>query len=233
MKLLSKTQILDDTNRQRKIEIDQGVQLAKKVDNLRELLATLERQHCDFISFSVLERTKKLGLLDSEINDKEKLLEKLEDKRKILLKPLDDEWTQLKQKQKEHIANIEALSLKQNELSKKEKEISLEQKRLQRDKEIIEDTKRDANTKIENVKRMEYDIEQYLKTIKTEREEAQRNYLQASNMLSKQEIENNNWAQALNKREKLLKDKEKELIDKERAITDKYNTLIRTINRTK
>ena len=63
MKLQPKQQITQSINLERKTQIDEGIALAKKIDVLRETLASLEKQHQDFIAGSRVEIEKNLKVL--------------------------------------------------------------------------------------------------------------------------------------------------------------------------
>lgn len=231
MKLLAKQQLQDDLSLQKKMEIDQGVVIARKVDVLRETYATLEKQYNDFMVHSKEERNRILGELDYDINEKNKLLKGLDEQRKLLLKPLDDEWAKLKEEQKEHTLNIEGLSLKQNELSKKEEGIKKEEERLGKEGGTIKDiqlsTAHDRDRAVEARRKGEQVLEEanrFLVKTKEDLSESER-------VLSLKEKDNNTWASALDRREKLLQIKEQQLSDKERFVNDKYQTMLRTQQR--
>lgn len=77
MKLLPKSQVLANVNEQKRLQIEEGVILAKKVDALRQTLLDLEDQQRKFIEGqrAVLER--ELGQLNREIELKKELLNNL------------------------------------------------------------------------------------------------------------------------------------------------------------
>ncbi len=231
MRLLAKQQLQDDLSLQKKIEIDNGIAIARKVDVLRETLATLEQSHKDFIAHSTEERKLLLGQLDYEINEKKKELERLDEQRKILLEPLDGEWKILREAQEEHTLNIENLSLKQNELSQKEKRITEEEKRIEKDTAIASDARRQAEQKLGQASKELKDAERISLQAKRYSEQIHLGLREEQDAMSNKMQDFNSWANALDKREILISAKEKQLVDKERFINDKYNTLIRTIKR--
>lgn len=50
MKILKKSEILSVKNKQTKDQIDEGVAIAKRIDELRATLAKIEKQHSDYIA---------------------------------------------------------------------------------------------------------------------------------------------------------------------------------------
>jgi SMC interacting uncharacterized protein involved in chromosome segregation len=101
MKLRPKSQIDAQVASQRKAQIDEGVRIAQKVDALRETLSMLEAQHEQYIAGmkgeldrQTSDRVQRIAELESEIRE-------LEEKRKLLLAPLDEAWAEVRtEKQK-------------------------------------------------------------------------------------------------------------------------------------
>ena len=101
MKLQPKQQITQSINLERKTQIDEGIALAKKIDVLRETLASLEKQHQDFIAGSRVEIEKNLKVLQERKSNLLGEINKLEERRVILMKPLDDEWLKIEDEKQE------------------------------------------------------------------------------------------------------------------------------------
>lgn len=96
MKLLEKSQVNNLKQSEQKAIIDSGVNLAKKIDILRQELPILEKQRSDFISKSRIELEQSIkdlkdikDTLSTEIVSQKKVLEKLRE-------PLDKEWNKIK-----------------------------------------------------------------------------------------------------------------------------------------
>jgi hypothetical protein len=100
MKLLKKSVLVNELAEQRKSQIDEGMAIARKVDILRQTLASLEKQQADFLNGMEAELQKRTKFLLDEIADRERIVITLEDRRKKLLVPLDAEWSQLEQAKK-------------------------------------------------------------------------------------------------------------------------------------
>lgn len=105
MKLLEKSKINEDLNRERKNVVDSGIFLAKKIDTLRQDVLSLEKQRDDFIKGSqrkleeaLKELSDKKTYFETEIDIQEKKLAKLRE-------PLDEEWSKL-EKEKDAVIRI-------------------------------------------------------------------------------------------------------------------------------
>jgi hypothetical protein len=109
MKLLKKSVVTQELINQKKIQIDEGIVLANKIDALRISLSNLEHQHKDFIDNKQIELDKIFKSLEMEIKEKRNELALLEEKRTQLLIPLNEEW--LKISEEKEILTEQATSL--------------------------------------------------------------------------------------------------------------------------
>lgn len=137
MKLLAKKEISIDLARQKKIQIDEGIGLARKVDALREQLQTETGNLRRF-------REESLGAVQQEIDavvrQKDTLKGELKDllnRRTVLLIPLDAEWEKLTKAKRDFTewelelhGYSENLSQRQAQVENEEKEISEEKLRI-------------------------------------------------------------------------------------------------------
>jgi len=106
MKLLPKQQLNVVIANQKKAQIDEGLTIAKKVDVLRQTLADLERQHNLFIAGMEEELKRRTESLREEIKSLEYEIGNLKDIRKDLLKPLDEAWEKVKERELEIIEKV-------------------------------------------------------------------------------------------------------------------------------
>ena len=132
MNLLPKSIINTEIASQKKKQIDEGLLIARKVDTLRETLASLEKQHADFIGGMQRELKSQTQPLIDNIASLKLEIESLEAKRKELLKPLTKEWEEVNSKQKE-LDNISEQLLK-DKIVIKQTQVVLEE-RLKKEKE--------------------------------------------------------------------------------------------------
>lgn len=130
MKLLTKSAAALQKTVQRQSEIDSGVSIARKVDTLRQTLASLEQQQQIFIEGqkkSIEDATRELF---EKKHDLESEIRTLEEHRKELLKPLDDAW---------------------NEVRLKQDSLEIERSDLKNEKVIVEEKRHELDTKLNEV----------------------------------------------------------------------------------
>lgn len=113
MKLLTKSEVAKAQADVKKQEIDEGLKLARKVDNLREIKAQEEASLEKFRRETVSKINTEISLLDTKKSEVLKEVSTLEKARKKLMEPLDDEWKKI------HVANL-AIGEKVQNLNEKE-----------------------------------------------------------------------------------------------------------------
>lgn len=92
MKLFKKSVVASEAAEQKRRQIDEGIAIARKVDALRETLASLEKQQSEFIRGTETELKAKAANLIDGIARMEWEISQLEERRKSLISPLDGEW---------------------------------------------------------------------------------------------------------------------------------------------
>lgn len=100
MKLLKKNEASKEIVLARKMQTDEGLAIATKIDSLRASLNDLEVQHLHFAQNKETELQQRLGGLTKQIKELKAEITLLESKRIELLKPLDAEWSVLKEERK-------------------------------------------------------------------------------------------------------------------------------------
>lgn len=227
IRLLQKKEIDVIKAKERKIEIDEGVKLAKRIDSLREIQAeeeaSLYKFRCETVSKIGKEITEKSFERDTLIHE----ISQLKDKRVALEKPLTAEWKSL-EKEKESFAGEKKEFDKQKDLlSQKDKEVS------QRIKETVDEFQR-AEEKEERANKFLVEADDIKKTAeeifisnKKERQEIKK----AKRDIEKDfEIRNGRCTERGTKLitwEKDLTEKETDLANREYVLTDKYKTFER------
>lgn len=230
MKLLDKKVIDSQKALERKIEIDEGVKLAKKVDTLRETIATEEKRLADFrieslktIQTEIRSYTDKRDTLANEIKSLEKI-------RIELQKPLDKEWDRVNKTR-------EQVELEKAEIAQKLEAVDSQIKTQKTKLNNLEL----AETKIEILRKLKEDELNEAKLLKKEtkaiRDKFKKDFEEQTNKLEKRkqevialEMELSSQARGIINRQELLDRRESDLNLQERAIKDKYETLLRTQN---
>lgn len=233
MKLQDKRTVSAEVATQKKRQIDEGMNLAKKVDALRETKLNEEKRLEDF-------RRESVARVQIQIDDKLKELDSIQTSIRVaqinlseLRKPLDSEWQRvnvmanaveeqkalLYQKHGEVDKGIALNTQKERELSQERQRIDEERRRATADLIQAEELKREgkkvfmeARTKAEGI--VNSAIEREEAVVVREKEVSLR--------------ENENLVEK--KRLALIAKQQK---DKDREIADKYQTLQRTLGRMK
>lgn len=233
MKLLDKKVIAQERSVQRKQEIDEGMKLAKKIDILRETSAQEEKN----LALFRIETLKKVREdIDSAIENKNALVDEiksLENRRVVLLEPLDRKWFELSTYE-EHL-NVEKMSLydrrmaleaRENTLKEAEIKASNDQIRIAEEREMGKKFTIDARNTLEETKKALLELQ----VAKSNAEEIFRrrnhylNTVQASLETDKQEIK---IMRVNNESDRLEINKEK------RQLRDQRETLERALKRIK
>lgn len=173
MKLLPKKQVQSLVEDQRRIQIDEGVTLARKIDALREKLADLQRQHDLFVmGMEDNLKAKTQGLFEL-IQEKEAEIKLLEVKRQELLKPLDMAW--------------KAVEIRETELNNLKADLEIDLANLNRKEESIDKKNNEAKTILSHIKVRERELERTFDKAEQLRIEAEKGYLKMSNEKDKQD----------------------------------------------
>lgn len=232
MKLPDKKTIAVQKSAERKMEIEEGMKLAKKIDILRE---TASEEQAHLAQF----RGENLALLKKEIDpmieERDKLrkdIEFLREQKRILLEiPLDAEWKSVEAKN-HHLTSVEVLlNDKKNELIDRDNNIRQRLAVIRR-KEDEADQVKLASQKLYNEAQEKLDEISIIHTREKEKELISQHEREDKkiNLLTR-ELSIAARERDASIKESHLKEKEYELINKERSINDKYETLIRTTKR--
>jgi chromosome segregation ATPase len=233
MKLLKKSTIQSDLASQKKQQIDEGVAIARKVDELRLKLANLQVQEKAFLEGMQAEMEKKTGALGREIEARQEEIHILEAEKLELLKPLTAEWDLLSAKTAElEQVKVDLLRVSSDALNKEkrlEDKLKQESETLNRIKvrereliKVYEDTSQ-VRTSIENIK----------EAVIKEKERWDKYYDGKNAELTKREKAITSYEFTLKKRQEELEIKEKEVADEKIKLQDQRQTLERAMARIK
>ena len=231
MKILEKKSIDKERALEKKRAIEEGARLAEKVDKLRELSASEESKLKSFRESSLIEVRNDIDTTLRQKINLETEIEKLQEERKRLTKPLTEEWEKLN----EDIAIFEAqkdeLVSKQKELREIERLTANEIVQIRSEKAQLEEQKKLVSNLVREAQITSSDAHEIM--LDAQEKERETNYRigKKERAMTKREEQ-----VALHERDvrnsfDILKQKEIELNNRDRAITDKYETLQRTITR--
>lgn len=232
MLLLPKKNDLDKArNNETKRQIDDGIALAKRVDELRRMRLDLEK---NFETWRI-ETSKTIQLdIDNLIKEKEEIKKEIivaYNTRTELLKPLDKEWEKVVEekdliyKDKNQLfLDKELFKVEANTLEKEKVKISdILEKTRQSEKDIDK-----IKSKTQNLKDMAQG--EYEKAL--EEREQQNNRIDYQNLKLSEKIKEYEVAlKTIEISEQQVKDKEENLLEREKSLKDRYETLERTIKR--
>ncbi len=181
MKLLSKSEVAKAQADAKKREIDEGLKLARKVDNLREIKSQEEASLEKFRK----ERVAAINLELSELETKKETLigenRQLERERKELLKPLDVEWENI------HKGNA-ALAKREDAVSSREALVSEKEVKVQEKTQKTSKLLSDAILKDERTAELLKDADKASKEAHTTLKNARE--IEAKALSLKKEVEN-------------------------------------------
>jgi len=225
MKLLPKKQVSAELASQRKREIDIGLELAEKVDALREAAATEEKKLFDFRSQSIANAQKEI---DTKIAEKDALdldIRRRKEELAELQKPLDAKWDEVNKAANKLAASENDLASRLQTFAAKDSQKDAELQDIERRKRKIamaeEATNKhllEAEQKLRHAHETQDNlVSQALLTLSTAKSK--------ESSISIRELEVRRAEQEIDERWGLVEEKEKDLAERERALQDKYQAL--------
>ena len=229
MRLLRKSEVLKEKASERKAEIDVGLAIAKRIDNLRDMnskeesilskwrteTAKIVQKDVDALIIKKEALEYEVGVLERQMND--------------LNRPFDEEWELVKMKRLSDLdTKLEDVETREKELVKGEHLYSFRENELKQIEERVRDeAKRSEDMLIKATleKQESHDI-----IVQAKLDEARINSeIDArTNEYRKKEAEWIIKEKDLSMREEALRRSVKELVRREKFINDKYKTLERT-----
>jgi len=231
MKLLSKQEINAHKAVEKKQQIDEGMKLARKVDNLRALaLAEDEalRKHRDETLSAI---TKEIEDLLSRKSTLSSEVSALEARREEALKPLDAEQEELEKIRVEVVAEKEALALAKNTLKAEKEKIAADAAQVEKDRVFAENLTEAAWEAAKEVKRDIATADTYLAEATKTKENAEERAKEARIELAERETALLGRERDIAAKEVKIAAQQKKLNEKEREIADRYATLLRSEKR--
>jgi hypothetical protein len=197
MKLLTKQQVNTEVQTQRKMQIDEGLTLAKKVDALREKLASLETQQKKFFENMDSELHLRFDWLYNQIADKERELKELNERRNKFLENPENV-------QKMLLSDLKDFEGKKAELAKNQAKLT------EKEQKTIENAQK-AKELLFKARTREKEVERVYDRADQVRIETEKKYVE---LINKEE-----------NIDKLFQDKTKEMEEKEKSLSSHEFTL--------
>jgi len=228
MRLFTRGEIQKQKTVERKLEIDEGAKLARKVDVLRETSASEEAR---LVKFKMASLYATQAQITAAVNEREAIqaeISALKEEKRRLEEPLTSEWEKLTVKQEEISFLQSQIAEKILLLNKRERGI-----RAQEDKLAFIEAEISA-IKDENLKKFDHYsalIDQTNRSVSDAFEAKAKvdRYVddRIKDILSRETLVATRERAVQMKQEQVIKDRQ-ELAQRERFINDKYETLLRT-----
>lgn len=210
---------------ERKMQIDEGLVLAKSVDELRRMRLDLER---NFEEYRVTESKKIQSEIDKLIEEKEILTreniqaKQLQDE---LKKPLDNEWIEVRKEKNKLITERNELFLDRErfkaEVGEHEKEYIKITQNIEKTKQNEKDSEKAKNNSIH----LEFLAQKEYQQAKDEREKHLADYERKISKVNKRIEEYDVALKTIDIREKQVQEKESELIIREQDLARRIKYL--------
>ena len=233
MKLANPRNIQSDIAEQRRVDIDNGVQLARKVDTLRATLQELERRHALYVEGTTTELRRKTEELSEEIFLKERVVSELEEQRKVLLEPLTIKWEEVNQKETELEAEKEKISELRNNLTLTKQELDTREKVISQEEDKLEELRLQINVQVEKISNASLQAQNTLLAARSEEERVTAYVEQKTLAISKKQAELSLRESNVTLKEKQLEGELNNIINEKIRLADQRATLQRAMSRIK
>lgn len=231
MRLLDKNTVVRQQAQEHKLEIDEGLKLAQKIDLLRKTASEEEKKLADFRIGSLTAIQNELKPLNDKKASLENDVKDLEKKREKLKEPLDNEWARLEDEKKNLEKDKEELTRKVSNFLQEAVKQDKRDKAIKVEEERLEEIRIQANKMAVSALSDRDIAKELLNKAKAEAEEVFKECESKKAELISREMIIAGQERGIINTKALLSRREKELDLQERAIKDKYDTLLRTINR--
>ncbi len=225
MKLLDKRKIDIAKSQEKKLEIDTGMALARRVDALREANASEEkklREYREVAVKEVQEEIEKLERVKSSLNGDIKMATET---RQELLKPLNKEWFELREAQAELTRERETIKIDREELELDKQKGRDEWAKLLNVEEQIKANFKESEKIKNEAKSLHKLANQEYEKAKEERATQRTVYSKAMAGLAQTEEEYAVALRTIAIREHAVQDKEAELISREKHLASQVKEL--------
>lgn len=216
---------------ERKIEIDNGISLARQIDSLRSAFAQEKILHGNWKKSATEELKQQLEGLQEGIDAKKKELIEIEEQRRKLIEPLDLEWQNLRYEQSKFVESKNEFFLDQerhqeesSNLDQEKTKVAHSLKRAIQNEEKTEKSLVDAQ-ELEEMAKNRY---QEASIFKIQQEDY---YNQRNKEVDERYKEYEVGIKTIEIREQAVKDKESELSERETLLKDRQAMFERNIKR--
>jgi alkylhydroperoxidase/carboxymuconolactone decarboxylase family protein YurZ len=234
MKLLSKLEAQLAQNSEKRVEVEAGLKLAKKVDELREMnskeeqnLEKFKNETSKIVQKQIDDLIMKKNALDYEVRV-------LEGKNKLLKKPFEDEWESISNKTIMDLENMDAsLKRREGEVSKTEIELYERTRLFFAEQNSLRDKLRIAEQNADETTRKLKEVDEIWTNSKLRESEVNRTLDFKLKDMAEREANVASQERDFAIREDAIMSASKTLAQREKFINDKYKQLAKSVEEQK
>lgn len=233
MRLLKKSEILAKQAADKRADIDQGKQLASKIDRLREIAVAEEVSLHEYRKRTIAQIQSEIEVHNKKLESLKTEISRLESDRAVGMSKVDALLEQANEKNKEYESLKDALLNKQKEIEETLDDIKTKQKQTESHLHVAEaDRVLVANT-LWRARNLHKKRDLILKKLLLEEKALDDNKIKIGAELIRRENELAARERDLNLKKEKLDNREHTLYEREKAVEDKYNTLLQIEKLTK
>jgi len=229
MKLLTQNQVFAQKSSERKAELDEGLKIAKRVDEVR---LTLQKEQMALEKF----RGETTKIVQAEINallaKKDELTREnmiIERQNLNLKRPFDEEWELIKMTRLNELdEKLYDVERREKDLAKKEFDLGFLEKDIKDAEARIMDQDKRSESALKSATEKEQEAHEILNQAKIRDANIQSEIDAKTKAFKENEDKWKAWQMDLEVREEALKRSIQALVKRERFVNDKYRTLLRT-----
>ena len=231
MKLLDPRSIAVNINEQKRIDIDNGVILARRVDTLRDTLAQEEKKLAVFKEVTVKVVQEEINTIISLLENKKEELSNLEKEKEKLLAPLTEEWNSVEKTKQIVMEQKQKLVILEKEHKEKVRELKNTEKELLKEKQRIEVLKQNSDEERIKAHSMLLEAQKCLKSAQSEDSDTLHRIAQKTSELQLKEAQLSLKETSIQLKEETILERELQINKDKLLIADQYSMLAREFKR--
>lgn len=206
MRLLEKNQVDTLKNDERKKDIEEGVKIAKRIDELRRLEGDERKRITAWRDQTLALAQEDIKKVFSQKDSLQQVVSVLEEERRRLREPLDEEWEKVREKKEELVSRENYLVSREVSYEKKEQSLLQREKEAQVEIGRADDLMRVASQRVADAQ----------KTLSSAQEQSKSMRQRAQDILGEAQF-----------REKIVQEREIQVAIRERDAQNKYDNALR------
>lgn len=228
MKILKKSEANAEAARLKRQQIDEGMELAQRIDGLRRTRAEVEAQHAEYAKGLRASLEREIAPLVETRNELQVQVSAARRELEKLRVPLDGEWASARAQRTQLESDRTDLDAREIAVSNSEELVRTESKAVADERRAVSQLRAEADSELAVASDAKGEAYRILKNAKVASEASSEAMLKRERAVSESETRVAlREADAQNREDSIYK-RNKALDDRERFINDKYQTLLRT-----